>query len=66
MNDFQNTTKFKETPISEIKKGDFVANLGPVLETENVITHFNIIIDRLSEKQVIKFKRDTVLITINQ
>ncbi|SDF95643.1 hypothetical protein SAMN05421827_102242 [Pedobacter terrae] len=66
MNDFLNNTEFKTIPISEIEKGDFLVNLGPVLETEDVITHFNLIIDRLSEKQVIKFKRDIVLVTINQ
>ena len=56
-------SKLKLAPISEIAKGDFVVNLGSVIETEKLDTHFNIIISRLNEKQVIKFPTDTVLVT---
>jgi len=64
MNNSIDVSKFKMATLSEIKEGDYVVNLGPVLEKEDLITHYNIVIDRLSEKQVIKFKRDTVLVTI--
>jgi predicted transcriptional regulator of viral defense system len=64
MNTSLDVSKFKMAPISEIDRGDYLVNLGPVLEKEDLITHYNIIIDRLNEKQVIKFQRDTVLVTI--
>lgn len=56
--------KLKMVPVSDIEAGDFLVNLGPVIETEKHETHYNIIIARLNEKQVIKFERDTVLVTI--
>ncbi|MGY0039302.1 hypothetical protein [Pedobacter sp. NJ-S-72] len=50
-------------PVSDIEVGDFLVNLGSVIETERLDTHYNIIIARLNEKQVLKFERDTILIT---
>lgn len=63
MNNSIDLSKFKISSIYEIKKGDYLVNLGSVIDTEKLDTHYNIIIDRLNEKQVLRFERDTVLVT---
>ncbi|WP_199121441.1 hypothetical protein [Pedobacter sp. ASV28] len=57
-------SKFKKISISDIKEGHYIVNLGPVIEAENMETHYNLIIYRMAEKQVIKFENDTVLVTV--
>lgn len=49
-------------PISEIQEGDYVLNLGTVIEVEKKVTYYNLIIARVGEKQVIKFNPDVVLL----
>ncbi len=50
--------------ISEIEVGAFVVNLGQVIEIEKQENHYNLIISRLREKQVIKFEKDTSLVIL--
>jgi hypothetical protein len=63
MNSSIDLSKFKISPISQIIKGDYLVNLGSVIETEKLETHYCLIIDRLNEKQVFKFETDTLLVT---
>lgn len=55
-------SKFKLVPVTNITAGQYVVNLGPVLEIEKLKKHCNLIISRVDEKQVIKFDADTVLV----
>jgi hypothetical protein len=59
-----NLSSVKTVPIHKIAKGDIVVNLGEVLEIDEYPNHTNLIIFRLNEKQVIKFKKDAVIIII--
>jgi len=50
--------------ISELEIGDVLVNLGSVLEIEEGLTHFTLVISRLNEKQVIKFLKEDMLILV--
>lgn len=50
--------------ISELEIGDVLVNLGYVLEIEEGLTHFTLVISRLNEKQVIKFLKEDMLILV--
>jgi len=50
--------------ISEVKVGEVVANLGKILEIEEAPQAYCLVIERLGEKQVIKFEKYTLLILI--
>lgn len=54
----QNLPDIKVKHISKIQKQDILVNLGPVLEIEEFQKYYSIIIDRLDEKQVIKFNKE--------
>lgn len=47
--------------ISDLKTGDFVLNLGEVLEIEESVEFYAVIIFRMNQKHVIKFEKDTQL-----
>lgn len=51
--------------ISEVKVGEVVANLGKILEIEEAPQAYCLVIERLGEKQVIKFDKHTLLILIS-
>ncbi|MDR6782045.1 hypothetical protein ABIE26_001466 [Pedobacter africanus] len=53
-------------PISALKPGDKLLNLGEVLEIEESPEIYAVIIYRLTQKQVFKFERDTNLYLINE
>ncbi|ADY50675.1 hypothetical protein Pedsa_0088 [Pseudopedobacter saltans DSM 12145] len=57
-------SKLKLIPVAEITIGQYIINLGSVIETERLQQHYNLIISRLNEKQVIKFTDDAVLAVI--
>ena len=54
----------KVVHISKIEKGNIVVNLGLVLETEELDKHYNLIISRLNEKQVMKFDKEIFMVTM--
>ncbi|MBB6240026.1 intein-encoded DNA endonuclease-like protein [Pedobacter sp. AK013] len=51
--------------ISEVEVGEVVANLGKILEIEEAPQAYCLVIERLGEKQVIKFEKHTLLILIS-
>lgn len=61
-----NHLKLQAKHISDIIKGDIIANLGEVLEVEQHNEHVNFVIKRLNEKQVLKFEADMYLILIDR
>ena len=44
-----------------MKPGDHLINLGNILEIEEQENHYVIIIDRMDEKQVFKFRKAMML-----
>ncbi|MGY4386181.1 hypothetical protein ACVWYN_003231 [Pedobacter sp. UYP24] len=56
-------SKLKRYLISEIPIGAKIVNLGVLLEKEEQPTQYRLVIDRMDEKQVVKFNKKTVLIT---
>lgn len=48
--------------ISEVQNGQFVGNLGKVLEINELENHYSLVIERMNEKQVFKFEKDFQLI----
>lgn len=65
MLDSNSIPEIKITQISEVKIGETVANLGEILEIEKAADFYSLIIARLGEKQVIKFKKQTFLLIIS-
>ncbi|SMD10047.1 hypothetical protein [Pedobacter nyackensis] len=56
--------ELKTKQISDIAKGDIIANLGEVLEVTEHDEHFHFVINRLKQKQVLKFEKDKFLILL--
>lgn len=53
----------KETNIANLQTGDFIVNLGEVLETDELTNTFSIVILRNNQKQVFTFdKNDRLLV----
>lgn len=50
-----------QIPVSDFKPGDYLVNLGNILEIEEREDNYIIIIDRMDEKQVLKFKKTMML-----
>lgn len=65
MLDSNSLPEIKIKQISEVKIGETVANLGEILEIEKTTDFYSLIIARLGEKQVIKFKKQTFLLIIS-
>lgn len=61
-----NLSKLKILPISEIVVDDVLVNLGRVIEIEEFDMYYSLIIDRLNEKQVFKFDRQSFLTVTNR
>lgn len=53
-------------PISALRPGDKLLNLGEVLEIEESPEIYALIIYRMTQKQVFKFEKDTSLYLINE
>ncbi|TKC03896.1 hypothetical protein [Pedobacter frigoris] len=49
-------------PISELRVGDQLINLGPVLEINELADSFSLVIDRMQERQVWRFNKDEELL----
>ncbi|KEQ30171.1 hypothetical protein N180_06485 [Pedobacter antarcticus 4BY] len=62
MLNIESLSQFKAIPIEEIKTGDFVVNLGEVVEIDKFPNHIDLIILRLNEKYVIKFSLETLIV----
>lgn len=62
MLNIESLSQFKAIPIEEIKTGDFVINLGEVVEIDKFPNHIDLIILRLNEKYVIKFSLETLIV----
>ncbi|AZA84086.1 hypothetical protein C1637_16480 [Chryseobacterium lactis] len=62
MLNIESLSQFKTIPIEEIKTGDFVINLGEVVEIDKFPNHIDLIILRLNEKYVIKFSLETLIV----
>jgi len=62
MLNIESLSQFKTIPIEEIKTGDFVINLGEVVEIDKFPNHIDLIIHRLNEKYVIKFSLETLIV----
>lgn len=56
--------ELKAIHISEIETGTIIVNLGLVLEVEELDRHYNLVISRLNEKQVMKFDKEIFMITM--
>jgi len=48
--------------ISEIKAGDNLVNLGPVLEITELEDSFSLVIERMQERQVWRFEKSELLL----
>ncbi|MEJ2901672.1 hypothetical protein WAE58_04525 [Pedobacter panaciterrae] len=57
-----NPSKFKHVHISKVEAGVTLVNLGTLLEVEEHSLHYCLIVERMSQKQVIKFDKDTLLV----
>lgn len=57
-----NLSNLQEIHISGIQVGTFIVNLGVILEIDEKDNFFNLVIPRMSEKQVIKFHKNVSLI----
>ncbi|GGE19319.1 hypothetical protein HNP72_001463 [Sphingobacterium soli] len=62
MLNIESLSQFKAIPIEQIKTGDFVINLGEVVEIDKFPNHIDLIILRLNEKYVIKFSLETLIV----
>ena len=62
MLNIESLSQFKTIPIEELKTGDFVINLGEVVEIDKFPNHIDLIILRLNEKYVIKFSLETLIV----
>lgn len=51
--------------VSKIEVGFVLANLGELLEIEERDEYYALVISRMKEKQVFKFEKDAILITLN-
>jgi hypothetical protein len=58
----QNLPEIKVKHMSKIEKHDILVNLGSVLEIEELEKHYSIIVDRLDERQVIKFDKEIYMV----
>ncbi|SJN22946.1 hypothetical protein FM107_03630 [Sphingobacterium sp. JB170] len=58
----ENLSQLRIVPIGEIKTGDFVVDLGKVVEIDKFPSRINLIILRFNEKHVIKFKPETLVV----
>lgn len=65
MTEIKNDPKIFSQPISNVRIGQYLANLGEVLEIEEQESHFCLIIGRLNEKQVIRFGKEELMILIH-
>ncbi len=52
----------KETNIANLQTGDFIVNLGEVLETDELTNTFSIVILRNNQKQVFTFDKNERLL----
>lgn len=58
------TSDIKIIHISELKTGSILANLGEILEIQELENYYSIIILRMNEKQVLKFEKEMFLMTV--
>ncbi|WP_316793905.1 hypothetical protein [Pedobacter frigoris] len=49
-------------PISELRVGDRLINLGPVIEITELADSFSLVIERMQERQVWRFNKDEELL----
>lgn len=61
-----NTELIQIKPISALKPGDKLLNLGEVLEIEESDEIYTVIIYRMTQKQVFKFEKGTSLYLIDE
>ncbi|MCF2447090.1 hypothetical protein L0657_24260 [Dyadobacter sp. CY345] len=52
----------RETSIAHLEKGDFIINLGEILETDELTDIFSIVILRNNQKQVFTFNKNERLL----
>lgn len=60
----ENLPDIKLRHISEVKEGDFIANVGKILEIEELESYYSLVIERMNEKQVLKFEKNGFLILL--
>jgi hypothetical protein len=58
---FDNISKITRFHISKVESGMILVNLGRILEIEEHSGHYALIVERMNEKQVIKFDKDVLL-----
>jgi len=56
----------KEISVSILRKGDFIINLGEVLEIEELTNLFSVVIFRNNQKQVFTFNKAEKLLLKNR
>lgn len=54
--------EYKHIEIKEVRRGDFIVNLGKVLEIEESSNLFSIVILRLNRKEVYEFEKGAILL----
>lgn len=64
MENVKKMLNLKIIPITDLKPGHTLVNLGELLEVEEQNGYFVLVISRLEEKQVFKFERDTRLMIL--
>lgn len=64
MKEMKYSPKISRVNISALAEGNFVVNLGEVLEIDELTNSFEVVIARMEQKQVFTFKKDEILTII--
>lgn len=58
----ENLASIKMLEINKVKPGHTIVNLGKVVEVFENTCYYELVIERMSEKQVLKFEKETILV----
>ncbi len=64
MSTLEKNVLLKTIPLSELKVGEILVNLGELLEIEEQEEYFTLVISRIGEKQVFKFEKDAFVMVL--
>jgi len=55
-------SNIKETNIGSLRTGDFIVNLGEVLEIDELTNAYSVVVRRSNQKQVFTFDKEDLLL----
>ncbi|SEI40641.1 hypothetical protein SAMN04487995_0449 [Dyadobacter koreensis] len=55
-------SNIKETSIGGLRTGDFIVNLGEVLEIDELTNAYSVVVRRSNQKQVFTFDKEDLLL----